>query len=101
VPNDDDEPQPPKNTLADAERFPVREDDGRMATFVVLARATLDGIEVGLLADEAELGSPSEDMGLYVYGIREDDGNRSLFELPEAEEERYYRHFAELMGLPV
>jgi hypothetical protein len=98
--NDDDAPHPPKNTLADAERFPVREPDGKMSTFVVIASAQLDGIEVALLADEAEIGSPSDDMGLYVYGVRDEPVGRALFELADDDEERYYQHFAELMGLP-
>jgi hypothetical protein len=100
VPHDDDAPNPPKNTLADAERFLVREADGRTGALVVLASAEIDGIEVALLADETELGSSEDDMGLYVYGVRDDAGVRDLFELPEEAEERYYQHFADLMGLP-
>jgi hypothetical protein len=97
--NGHDDPRPTIEPFADAERFTVDE-DGDPQTLVVLAKATLEGHDYALLADESDLESEGTDMGVFVYEVIRNGMIRDLKEIgDEAKEDEIYAYFADLMGL--
>lgn len=89
------------NAFEHAERFVLEGEDGVEETWVMLAIHEIDGQEYALLASEAGLNGPEDDMDVVVFRYdRAGDGQTELVEIEdEALYERVYEQFAELMGL--
>lgn len=97
---DDDDRPPIGPGLADAERFSGVDDAGVRFELVVLACEVVDGVEFVLVADDAELRGPGDDMGLLVYRVVvREDGERDLGDVDGATEERMLDFFEERLGI--
>ena len=98
---DEDDDRPPVGPgLADAERFSGTDAKGVKFELVVLAAEVVDGVEYVLVADDAELRGPGDDMGLLVYRVElRDDGERDLGDIDGATEERLLDFFEERLGI--
>lgn len=82
----------------DADRVRTTDEDGER-TWVVLAEDALDGVDLVLVADEAELLGPVEDMTVAVYRSSGSGAQRRVEPIDdEALEDRAFDHFFELMG---